>query len=277
MIHKEFTLKSVDRLNLYGQYWAPEKMVKGAVCLVHGHGEHSLRYEPWAAHFTGRGYAVVTFDLRGHGLSEGKKGHAPSYLRLMEDIDLLVHRTREYFPEVPVFLYGHSMGGNLVLGYAVGRSLQMAGVVSTSPWLRLKNELPGVVMIPVRGLSKIAPAMTIHTRLDAAGISHDQEVVKKYVEDPLNHDIISLRLFFEIHDAGLRLIREGGAVNVPVLVVHGSDDPITDPEGSRLFVGKAKGDVTLKIFNGLYHETHNEPGKEKVFEYINNWMAKRIK
>jgi len=276
MKHKEFTMKSVDRLDLAGQYWAPEEEVSGVVCLVHGHGEHSSRYEPWAARFNGKGIAVVTFDLRGHGRSEGKRGYAPSYVRLMEDIDILLQRAREYFPEKPVFLYGHSMGGNLVLGYAVRRCLYLNGVVATSPWLKLTKDMPGIARLAIRGMKLVAPSMPVHTKLDAAGISHDKEEVIKYVNDPLNHDIITPALYLQIHDTGKKLMK-GGEVNVPILVVHGTADPITDPEGSRSFVQNATGDdIQLKLFEGLYHETHHEPERDEVFEYIYGWMADRM-
>lgn len=278
MNHKEFTLKSVDKLNLFGQYWAPEALVKAVICLVHGHGEHASRYEPWAARFVEKGVAVVTFDLRGHGRSEGKRGHTPSYLRLMQDIDVLVQRAREYFPDVPLFLYGHSMGGNLVLGYAVRRQLNMNGVIATAPWLRAKRDLPGFIKGILRGVMLLFPSLTLHTKLDAAGLSHDKEEVKKYVEDPLNHDLISLKLFFEIYDTGKLLYTQGGRVNVPVLVIHGSEDPIIDPEASREFTEKVKGDnVTLKLFDGLFHEVHHEPERDKVFESVYGWMAERMR
>lgn len=277
MEHKEIVLKSVDGLALYGQYWVPENEAGGVICLVHGLGEHSSRYEQWALRFVEKGFAFTAFDLRGHGHSEGKKGHTPSYVRLMEDIDIFLQRSRDLFPGIPLFLYGHSMGGNLVLGYAVRVELSVAGIISTSPWLRLRKEMPGIVMAPFRIVQYIAPGLVIRSGLDAAGISRDKEVVIRYMEDPLVHDKISLKMFFEIHDNGLKLIRNGGEIKTPVLLIHGSDDPITDPEGSRLFAEKAGGGVTLKIFDGLYHETHNEPEKEEVFEYIFGWMKERMK
>ena len=277
MIHKELNLKTVDKLNLYGQYWMPEKNVEGVICLVHGHGENSSRYEPWAARFVDKGFAVITYDLRGHGKSEGKRGHTPSYVRLMEDIDILVQKARYLFPDLPLFLYGHSMGGNQVLGYATRRQLNMNGVIATAPWLRTTREFPGIVKGIMRGIKVVAPGLTLHTRLDANGISHDKEEVEKYKKDPLNHDLITLKLFFEIHDMGKKLYSEGGEVNVPVLVIHGSADPIIDPEASRLFAEKTKGDVTLKIFDGLYHEVHHEPERDEVFRYIWKWIEDKIK
>ncbi len=276
MEHKEFMMKSVDRLSLFGQYWAPGGEVHGVVALVHGHGEHSSRYAPWAARFVERGVAVVTFDLRGHGRSEGKRGHSPSYVRLMEDIDILIQRAREYFPEKPLFLYGHSMGGNLVLGYAVRRCLALHGVVATSPWLRLTHDMAVPARLAVRLLRVIAPSLPIHTKLDAADISRDKEEVIKYLNDPLVHDLITPALYLQIHDMGRKLMK-GGEVNVPVLVVHGTADSITDPAGSQAFVQNASGeDIQLKLFEGLYHETHHEPDREEVFDSIYGWMVDRF-
>lgn len=276
MNHKEFAIKSADKLTLYGQFWVPEDEPAGVVALVHGFGEHSSRYTHWADLLTEKRFALISFDLRGHGNSEGKKGHTPSYGRLMNDIDIFLERVREYFPGLPLFLYGHSMGGNLVLNYVISRNPEVAGVVVTGPWLRLKKELPGVVKAPVRMLQWFLPGMVIPSGLDTNGLSHDKSVVEAYNNDPLVHGRISLKMFFSIHDAGNNAVKEAAQIRRPLLLVHGADDPICDPAATQQMAENIDGDKTLKIWPGLYHEVHNEPEKDEVFDFIFAWIKEHM-
>ncbi len=116
MKHFETSWKSNDGLNIFAQGWEPGMGSKKAVvCLVHGVGEHTSRYENVARVFTGSGYILFGADLRGHGRSEGIRGHFPSADAVMQDISILLEKARTRYPELPLFLYGHSLGGILVL------------------------------------------------------------------------------------------------------------------------------------------------------------------
>jgi len=140
--HTEFKFKTFDGLQLFGQSWQPENQPKAVICLVHGLGEHSGRYVHVANRLTKAGYAIFTFDLRGHGKSEGLLGHTPSYEALMQDISSMLEAANKQFPQIPSFLCGHSLGGNLVLNYVLRRQPHLKGVVATAPWLRLAFEPP---------------------------------------------------------------------------------------------------------------------------------------
>ena len=136
MRHIDTNWTSADGLPLVGRCWEPAGEPRAVVCLVHGLGEHSGRYAHVAAALNDAGYAVLACDKRGHGRSGGKRGHTPSYEALMTDIDLLLAQAEQRFPGKPRFLYGHSLGGNEVLNYALRRKPDLAGVVATSPGLR---------------------------------------------------------------------------------------------------------------------------------------------
>jgi len=272
MKHEEFFLTTTDNPELFGQYWSAGENPVGVICLVHGFGEHSSRYTHWAEKFVKKNFALVTFDLRGHGKSPGKRGDIPSYETFLDDIACLLEKAVNLFPGIPVYLYGHSMGGGLVLNYAIRRKPEIRGVISTSPWLRLKKEQPRIFITFSRFLRSLAPGLTISSGLDANGISRDTDVVKKYMEDPLVHNKISMRLFLAIHDAGLSAIKDAGKLTVPVLIMQGSDDLIVDPEASREFSEGVVHDVTFKLWDGLYHETHNEPEKDEVFSFLVQWL-----
>jgi len=272
MRHEEFVLTTSDKLSLFGQFWSPDEDPTGVIVLVHGFGEHSTRYKHWAEKFVSKNFAWVTFDLRGHGKSPGKPGYIPSYEILLEDIDCLLEKIKILYPDIPVYLYGHSMGGNLVLNYAIERNPDIKGLIATSPWLRLKKELPGILLGMLRFFYNLFPGLIIPSGLDAKGISRDQEVVRNYIEDPLVHGKISLRLFLTIHDQGLLAIKRAEEIAIPLCIMQGSADLIVDPEASREFAEGVTKEVTFKEWNGLYHETHNEPEKEEVFDFLMQWL-----
>jgi alpha-beta hydrolase superfamily lysophospholipase len=218
----------------------------------------------------------VGFDLRGHGNSEGKRGHIPSYQRLLEDVDIYLQRISEIFPGIPLFLYGHSMGGNITLGYAVSRKPRVTGVVVSAPWLRLVKELPGFVKGILRPFRALFPGLQTSTGINPVFISRDEEAVKAYRDDPLIHDRISLQLFFAMNDMGRKLLEMGKNVCCPLLLMHSKADPICDYEASKRFADNNAA-ITFKTWDNLYHEIHNEPEKEEVFEVVYAWMESRLK
>ncbi|GAG77006.1 unnamed protein product [marine sediment metagenome] len=142
MKHSEFEFKTFDGLSLFAQSWQPESQPQAVICLIHGMGEHSGRYAHVADRLTKAGYTIFTFDLRGHGKSEGPRGHTPSYEALMQDISSLLEVANKQFPQLSSFLYGHSLGGNLVLNYILRHQPQLEGVIVSDPWLRLAFEPP---------------------------------------------------------------------------------------------------------------------------------------
>ncbi len=142
MKHNEFKFRTFDGLQLFGQSWQPEDQPRAVICLVHGMGEHSGRYGHVADRLTQACYSVFAFDLRGHGKSPGPRGHTPSYEALLNDVNFFLNEVDKNFPELPLFLYGHSLGGNLVLNYVISRQPKLKGVIVTGPWLRLAFEPP---------------------------------------------------------------------------------------------------------------------------------------
>jgi alpha-beta hydrolase superfamily lysophospholipase len=275
MKHKQLFIKSYDGLELFMQLWMPESKPLGVVCLVHGIGEHSSRYAPWAERFINKAIAVISFDLRGNGRSEGKRGDIPSYEAFMKDIDLLLEKAGSFFPDTPVFLYGNSMGGNLVLNYTIDRQPQIKGLIATSSWLKLKDEPPKLLLLVVRLMSKVFPHMIIKSSSNVGpdSISRDKDVVNRYLSDPMVHNKISFKMAISLHDAGEKALNNSSKPDIPLLLMHGSDDNITDPEGTREFYEANPNKYTLKIWDGLYHEIHNEPEKEEVFKFLMGWIT----
>jgi len=272
----EWTWKSSDGLEMYSRGWAPQGKPKAALALVHGHGEHIGRFEHVGAALTAKGYALLGFDLRGHGKSDGGRGHTPTYDALMDDIGAFLAQVDGRYAGLPRFLYGHSMGGNLVLNYALRRKPDLRGVIATSPWLKLPFEPPAVKVTLGRLMNGLAPGFTQSSNLDTSGLSHDLAVVTAYDHDPLVHDKISARLFVSISESGLWALEHAAEFPLPLLLMHGSADPITSAEASKQFAEGAGAKVTWKLWDGLYHELHNEPGKAEVFKVMLDWLDQHM-
>lgn len=274
---EEFYWKTTDGLNIYGKYWAPENSIKGVVCLVHGMGEHINRYAHVGELLTENGYALIGYDHRGHGQSEGKRGHTPSYDHLLNTVDDLLGKAGEYFPEIPQVLYGHSMGGGLVLNYVVDWQPNIAGLIASSPWLRLAFEPPALQVKLGKMMNKIFPAFTQSTKLDASAISRDEAEVKKYESDPLVHDKISAKFFLDAYEHGISVLERGGDIHVPVLIYHGTADQLTSPAATKEFARTINGDVTFKLFDNSYHEIHNDLNKDELFELMIQWLDTHVR
>ncbi len=276
MKHTEFKFKTFDGLQLFGQSRQPEDKPRAVVCLIHGLGEHSERYVHVADSLTQAGYALISFDLRGHGKSEGLRGHTSSYEALMQDISSLLEAANKKFTQLPFFLYGHSLGGNLVLNYVLRRQSHLKGVIATAPWLRLAFEPPAFKIALGKITNYIWPSFSQKNGLDTKVLSHDLEAVHSYENDPLVHDRISARMFISTYQAGQWALEHAFEFSLPLLLMQGGDDKIISVEAGREFAGKIKENCTLKIWDVLYHEIHNEPEKEEVFKFLIDWLNKEV-
>ena len=213
-------MKSNDGLELFTYASPSDDPPKAIICLVHGHGEHIGRYKHVADALNEANYSFVGFDHRGHGQSEGKRGHTPSYEALLNDIDVFLATVERDYPNVPRFLYGHSMGGNLVLNYALRRKPDLAGVISTSPWIKLAFEPPAMQVFLGKTMNKIFPAFVQASELETSALSRDPEVVRAYEEDSLVHDKISARLFVAMYESGLWALENAEEFPLSLLLVH---------------------------------------------------------
>lgn len=271
-----FSLPTADGLHLAGRAWQPEAKAIAVICLVHGLGEHSGRYAALAEFFIARGCAVVAFDQRGFGRSPGPRGFTPAYETMLDDIALLLQKAAEIYPKQTLFLYGHSMGGNLVINFALSRRPSIAGVIASAPWLELAFQPPKIKMALARAMDKIRPSLSQPSGLDPAHLSRDPEVVRAYLADPLVHDRITPRLFLGCYQAGLWAMQNAASLSLPLLLLHGSGDKLTSFAASHEFARRAGKNCTFLPWEGLYHELHNEREREQVLESIWQWMQGRL-
>lgn len=270
-----------DGTSFQVQGWEPVgKNPKALVALVHGLGEHTGRYVHVAQALTDAGYALVGFDLRGHGRSGGVRGHFPSLDAAMQDIRQFFKYLVTRYPGLPHFLYGHSLGGILSLSYAIQYTDGLKGVVVSGAGLRnaLQEQKAKIIMIKLLGM--LAPTMTIPSGLDSTAITHDPEVVKAYLSDPLVHDKASLGFGRAALDAIDLCFARAQDFAPPLLIMHGKADRLTYPSGSEDFASLAREknrDVTLKLWDGMLHEIHNEPEKAEVIRFMIGWLDDHLK
>ena len=263
----------------YVQGWEPDAQPKAVVILVHGLGEHVGRYAHVGKALTNAGYTLVGFDLRGHGKSDGARGHFPSLDAVMQDIHQFFQFVSQRYPNLPQFLYGHSLGGLLSLTYIVQNKAGLKGVIVTGAALRsaLQEQKMKIVMANILGT--LMPTLIIPSGLDTATISRDKAVVDKYVNDPLVHDKTSLGFGKSALSAIDLCFARAREFPQPLLIMHGKADKLTYASGSEdfaRFAGEKNKDVTLKLWDNLYHEIHNEPEQDEVFKVMVEWLDKHL-
>jgi alpha-beta hydrolase superfamily lysophospholipase len=268
---ESLTWKNAEGLQLYAHHWKVDHP-KAVIALVHGQGEHIRRYDHLAAWFNARDIAVVGFDHQGYGQSEGKKGHARNLDAYLNDIGLLLENVKGFYPEAPVFLYGHSMGGNLVLNYVLRRKPAIKGMIVTGPWIRLAFETPALKVAVGRMLRRFMPGLTMPTGLAAHFISRDPGVVHAYKNDPHVHGKVSAAAGIALLEGANWIDHYKGDISVPALLLHGGADRLTSAPATRELATRLSGNITHKEWAGLYHEIHNEPEKDQVFAFIYQWM-----
>ena len=278
MRHFDTEWQTKDGVSLYAQGWEPDDKPAAVIGMIHGLGEHLGRYSHLAKFLTDHRFAYVGFDLRGHGKTPGQRGHVPSFETFMQDINLLLDQTGIRYPGLPKFLYGHSLGGILVLNYCLRRQPELAGVIITGLSLRtaLEEQTAKVAFAKIAGT--ILPRLSLPTGLNANDLSRNPDVVQAYQNDPLVHGRATLRMAKETLDAIPFIFENAAEFRYPILLMHGKEDRLAYPRGSQEFAALAKqADITLKFWDGAYHELHNEPEQEQVFDYLLEWLLARLK
>lgn len=275
MTEKTFDIISSKGLNLVGHCWIPDEF-QSVICIVHGHGEHISRYDHVARFFGERGFAVYGFDHRGHGKSPGKRGHAPDFSALLNDVENLLSYVRREHNDLPMVLYGHSMGGNISLNYLLrNKSKEITCAVISSPWIRLAFEPPRSKVRLAKMMINIFPSFTEDTGLDVEQISRDTEEVEKYRNDPLVHSRMSAALFFALYNSGLEILDGNEELTTPVLLIHGTGDGLTSHKASEEFAASHTL-ADLHLWEDSRHELHNEINKNEVLNFVGKWLQNKL-
>ena len=246
--------------------------MRAQVLIVHGLGEHSGRYEHVAQQLNGWGYAVRSFDLWGHGLSDGERGSMRDEHALLDDLAAVVDHTRKAMaPGQSLVLLGHSLGGLLAARFVSLRMRPIDALVLSSP--ALDPGLNGFQKLLLATLPGIAPNLRVGNGLQVKYLSHDPAVVAAYQADPLVHDRISARLALFIAQAGREVLATAPQWSTPTLLLFAGQDKLVSPQGSRDFLKLAPGAMVQSLcFEALFHEIFNETEAGGVFAALQQWL-----
>lgn len=272
----ETWLDMADGQRLFVRDW-PLAQSRGAVLIVHGLGEHSGRYERLAHWFGQRGYAVRSYDQRGHGRTPGSRGALRHGDDLPSDLAAVYRDYADSLPHAPLLL-GHSMGGLVAVRTVLDGRIAPPAMVLSSPALR-SWESPVMIKL-AHALVWLLPNLPLRNGLNFDKLSHDREVVANYRSDPLRHGRITPRLADFIFSAGASSIAEAAHLAVPTLLLVADSDGLVDPAGSRAFARAAApgGPLTARFFATLYHELFNEaePGRSQVLRQLADWLGRYV-
>lgn len=271
------TFTASDGENLAVQDWplAEGRVPRAVVLLVHGLGEHAGRYDALARRLNDWGFAVRGYDQYGHGESGGPRGGLSSDTRLLDDLADLVESTRSRYPrDTPLILLGHSMGGLVAAQFVARYASRVDGLVLSSP--ALDAGLSPVQKLLLAVLPRWLPNLRVGNGLQPKYLSHDPEVVRAYLADPLVHDRISARLASFIAHGGLAVVAQAARWRVPSLLMYAGEDRLVQPAGSRAFAAAAPSCVESTEFPALYHELFNELDPAPVLACLQAWLDKHF-
>lgn len=267
----EQQISSNDGVSYYSIKWLPEGTPLGVIAFLHGHGDHSRRYDDWFAGFTKAGWAVFAIDYRGHGQTSGKRGVIKKFSQFLEDAALLMTLTRQQFDGLPVILYGHSMGATITLQYLLNSTLLPDLAIASSPWLRLQRPPGNWMRLLIRTLDKIGPSLTMKTGLRSSDFSSAEGFAEKREKDNWVHNRISARLFSEVERTSEELLSAQYSFPVPVLLLQGDADRITRPDAAEELASLSK-PVKLVKWAGGDHQLHNCSNRAELQIHIINWI-----
>ena len=269
------TKNATDSTVLRGQIWAA-KNPKAIMSLVHGFGEHSGRYAHMADYLNSKNISVVALDLRGHGRSEGRRGHCPDYSQLLGDVDALLTKSREIYADLPHIVYGHSMGGGIVLNHQLkSGGAGINAVIASAPFIKSAASISKPQRAIVKFLGKIAPKMSLGNKIDGSKISRLPAEQDAYLSDPLNHGNLGVGLAIGMVEGGEWVLENAQNWTQHLLIVHARDDQLTDFSASESFAAKAQ-NCTFIPYEDCEHEIHNDCHRADVYKAASDFIESHV-
>lgn len=278
MDHSTGSLHSADRLELFYQRWQPEGAPRASLAILHGLGGHSGQstYTPLIDHLVPLGYAVWGLDLRGHGRSEGQRGSINSWQDYRSDLRAFLQQIESTEPSPATFLLGQSLGGLIALEYVLRYPRAAQGVIGSAPSLSVPNISPLLITL-LKVLAPIVPHLILSPKFDPSVVSRDPAEVQKLVDDPLSDPKLSPRLLVETLSVIEWTQAHAAELQTPLLLLHGTADPLSAPEGSQSFFKRVKVvDKTLKLYEGGRHQPTIDTNRRQVLDDIAGWLEQHL-
>jgi acylglycerol lipase len=269
--HTSYSISASDGIKLFIRDYSLQNSNK-VILIIHGLGEHSGRYLKLIQDFNDKNISVFTIDIRGHGKSEGKRGHSPFYQQLMNDIQCFIEHVTKKIPDQKYFLYGHSFGGNLVINYSFQENKKINGIIATSPLIKPSIAPSRIVLFMGKLFKKIVPSLILSNGININEISRNMQVINDYINDPLIHNKVSVQLGLDIISSGIYALENSQYITVPMIVFHGKNDGLTSYSASQKLVQNSGPNIKFIGFDDAYHEIHNEPEKVELLRNIFNWI-----
>ena len=273
-----FTLHTGDRWALHAQ-WSPNPQARGVLVLSHGLGEHCGAYDPLSDRLAAASgmVSVLGFDYRGHGRSPGRRGVVRRYDDFVTDLRAAVAWCQTHQPDLPIFILGHSNGGQVALRAAVLDPGGIAGLVLSNPALRLLTRVSRWTILAGQLCRRVAPWVTFSTTIGTDQLSHQTAGLEDRLHDPLRHGRVGPALYFGMIQGGETLIAHAPAIHLPTLLLLGEADPIVDPAASREFFDQlGSRDKTLRVYPQALHEPLNDLGRDAVVADLETWLAQHL-
>ena len=274
----ETTAKTRDGLGLRTYVWHATATPRAHLLLVHGIAEHAGRYPHVATRFASAGITTHAYDQRGFGRSAGHRGYLDRWSRYHDDLEDRLAAVRAASGGLPVVLYGHSMGGLIVLGYALAEPARPLPDLLVLSAPAIDAVVPAWQRSLAYLLSRLAPRFAVANAFPSGALSSDPAVEAAYLADPLRVGRSTTRLGAELFREQRRVqavLARGDPLPVPTYVLHGADDPIVPEWASRSLDGRAN--VTRRVYPRLHHETHNEPTGATVIDDTIQWIIEQVK
>lgn len=265
MQEKNTKILTPDKQELNLNIYTPDLREPKVIILgIHGFGEFGERYKKVAEYFTEQGAAFYIHDQRGHGLTPGKRGVIDSYDTFLNDIDKIIEKIYEELGNIPIVLYGHSMGGNIAIRYLMSKNNNIAAGIISSPWLKLHKETP---MFLVKIMEKVlGPGFSIKAKIGS--LSHDRDHLKEVNSAGLYHNYISTTMARGVMESGIFILNNPNLLTTPTLLMSAELDNVVDLKAIDTFASCCSSNIEYIKWPDMYHELHNEKERKQVLERV---------
>jgi alpha-beta hydrolase superfamily lysophospholipase len=270
-------LESAGGPRIFTRHWRPPGggAAKAALVICHGVNSHGGQYLRAAEEFAAAGFAVTALDLRGRGRSEGERFHVENVADYVSDLSRAIELAKARDPALPCFLLGHSAGGVVSVSYALDHQEQLDGLICESFAFRVFA--PDFALTLLKGASHVLPDLPA-LKLKMKDFSRDPAWVAELLADPYTLDEAQpVETVAALVRAGDRMEKEFGTITLPLLIMHGTADKATRPDGSQEFFDHAgSADKQLILYEDYYHDLLNDLGRERVMADIIGWIEARL-